>query len=239
MGKQPLYRAIAESIETRISNGRYMPDAPLPPEPLLEKEFGVSRITIRKALDQLKQKGLLYSRSGKGTIVRTDALIPQAMKITCSIAELSYYAQSTVYSALECTTIIAHERLAEKLHVPLGQEVLYMSGTRGDGDGPPFVFEEIYVPKAFSYGVSNANLDHRTIFATIERVHGVSIAEVRQVVTAIIPDKVLRDILSLTNRDCCLRAVRIYSTSDGRPVELAIVHYDSKKFEHTTIAYAS
>jgi DNA-binding GntR family transcriptional regulator len=238
MSKQPLYRVIAEAIEVRIANGGYATDTPLPPEPALEKEFGVSRITIRKALDQLKQRGLLYSRSGKGTIVRTDALVPQAMKITCSIAELSYYAQSTVYSPLGCAMVPADERLAEKLLVAPGQDVLCMTGTRGAGDGPPFAFEEIYVPQAFCSGIDNWDLNDRTIFGTIEKMHGVSIEEVRQVVTAIIPDKAVRGILGLTDRDCCLRAVRLYLTRDGRPVELAVVHYDSKKFELTTIAYA-
>jgi GntR family transcriptional regulator len=239
MSKQPLYRAIAASIQARIANGRYAPETTLPPEPLLEKEFGVSRITIRKALDVLKQKGLLYSRSGKGTIVRTDALVPQAMKITCSIAELSYYAQSTVYAPLDCTSVPADDRLGEKLLVPIGQDILYMTGTRGDGHGAPFAFEEIYVPEPFSAGISNLGLDHRTIFGTIEKVHGIAIEEVRQVVTAVMPDKTVRHVLGLGDHDCCLRAVRLYLTAGGRPAQLAIVHYDSRKFELVTIAYAS
>lgn len=238
MLKQPLYRTIASSLETRISTGTYGPDELLPPEVILEQEFGVSRTTIRKALEQLKQKGLLYSRSGKGTIVRTDALVSQAMKITGSIAELSYYAQSTHYSPMNCTSISADQRLAEKLLVPEGEDVLYMTGTRGNDEGPAFAFEQIYVPKAFSAGISNFNLAGRTIFGTIEKVHGISIGEVRQVVTAVMPDKELRQVLSLTNRQCCLRAVRLYLARDSRPVQLAVVHYDSTKFEHNTVVYA-
>jgi len=238
MSERPLYRAIADSIEARISCGGYAPDESLPPEPLLGKEFGVSRITIRKALAQLKKKGLLYSRSGKGTIVRTDALISQSMKITGSIADLSYYAQSTLYTARQCLQVPADQRLAEKLSIPVDDSVLYMTGMRKNPEGPPFAFEEIYVPKPFSSGIDNFDLGGRTVFGMIETVHGVSIGEVRQVVTAVMPDKRLRDALGLTNRQCCLRAVRLYIARDKRPAELAIVHYDSTKFEHTMVLYA-
>ena len=59
---RPLYRALAERIESRIAAGNYAVGSQLPTEPELEREFGVSRITIRQALGLLKRRGLLASR---------------------------------------------------------------------------------------------------------------------------------------------------------------------------------
>jgi DNA-binding GntR family transcriptional regulator len=68
---RPLYRALAERIESRIAAGHYAVGSQLPTEPEFEREFGVSRITIRQALRLLKRRGLLASRSGLGTVVRS------------------------------------------------------------------------------------------------------------------------------------------------------------------------
>lgn len=237
MTSQPLYRLVATAIEARIAEGHYVVDEPLPTEPELGREFGVSRITVRKALGQLKRKGLLFSRSGKGTIVRSDALVPHTMKITCSIADLTYYAQETSYLPIACETISATPYLAKHLRISLSDRVLLMTGSRGHGDSDYFAYEEIYVPEPFSAGISNANLQDRTIFGEIERAHGVTISEVRQALTAVMPEEKVRAALKLSNEACCLRAVRVYITRDGRPAQLAVVHYDSDRFEHTTVIY--
>src|SRR5512142_1014301 len=68
--ERPLYRSLATRLERRIAEGRYPIGSQLPPEPALEQEFGVSRITIRQALSMLKRRGLVASRSGIGTVVR-------------------------------------------------------------------------------------------------------------------------------------------------------------------------
>ena len=89
--ERPLYRVIAERIEARIARGDYAAGQSLPPEPALQREFTVSRITIRQALALLKRKGLLDSRSGKGTIVRQPGLDHSSMRMTGSLNDLVYY----------------------------------------------------------------------------------------------------------------------------------------------------
>jgi DNA-binding GntR family transcriptional regulator len=234
----PLYRAIAASIEARISAGKYGPDEPLPPEPLLEQEFGVSRITIRRALGQLKQKGLLHSRSGMGTLVRAEALNSDAMRVTGSIEGLSYYAAKTRYVPIDCRYVKAKSDIATQLGIAIGERVLYMNGNRGNGAETPFAFEELYVPSQFSKGISNAKLDGRTVFSIIEDLHGVAIAQVRQAVTAVMPTSKARRVLGLSKRQCCLKGVRLYLGRNNRPVELSVTYYDSTRFEYTTTLYA-
>ena len=63
---QQLQRALRHAIETRLLG----PDDALPPERDLATDFGVSRITVRKAIDGLVSEGLLVRRQGSGTFVR-------------------------------------------------------------------------------------------------------------------------------------------------------------------------
>src|SRR5688572_24714442 len=68
-GRGPLYRRLEERLRHAIESGALKPDQALPPERDLADELGVSRITLRKALDGLVGSGLLVRRQGAGTFV--------------------------------------------------------------------------------------------------------------------------------------------------------------------------
>ena len=64
---QPKYRQIVESLRANIKSGQYRNGARLPSEAELVRRFGVSRMTVVKAMQQLQQEGLLVRRTGSGT----------------------------------------------------------------------------------------------------------------------------------------------------------------------------
>ena len=67
---RPLYRQLERALRRAIEGGQIAADDALPPERDLAADFGVSRITVRKAIDGLVQEGLLVRRQGSGTFVR-------------------------------------------------------------------------------------------------------------------------------------------------------------------------
>ncbi|TCP29962.1 GntR family transcriptional regulator [Scopulibacillus darangshiensis] len=67
--KGPLYLQIKNILKDRILHGAYTIGTNIPPEPQLEEEFGVSKVTVRNAIKELVQEGYLEKRSGKGTKV--------------------------------------------------------------------------------------------------------------------------------------------------------------------------
>lgn len=236
MTERPLYRAIADLIASRIEGGTYEAGAPLPPEPLLEKEFGVSRITIRRALSQLKQKGLLFSRSGKGTLVRSDVRGTRSMRVTGSISELTYYAAETGYLPISRGEVPATAEIAEELRIEPGQAVILFVGVRTDGQARSIAYEEVYVPLEFVGDIDNRALRGGTIFGALEEANGFSITEVHQTISAVIPGDDIR--ARLDHPDCCLRSTRTYLERSGRPVELAITFYNPGRFKYTTVLFA-
>ncbi len=70
-GTTPLYRQLGELLRHRIRNEEL---AVLPPERDLAAHYGISRITVRKALQSLEREGLIMRRQGSGTVVRRRSL---------------------------------------------------------------------------------------------------------------------------------------------------------------------
>jgi GntR family transcriptional regulator len=71
-GGTPLYRQIADKIEAQIAAGELQPDRPIPSELRMAEEFGVARLTARRAVRELVERELVYVVRGKGTFVRPE-----------------------------------------------------------------------------------------------------------------------------------------------------------------------
>lgn len=66
------YIRVAEELAARIAAGDIAPGSRLPPEKALADEFGVAYGTVRRAMDVLRERGLIVTRWGKGTFVREE-----------------------------------------------------------------------------------------------------------------------------------------------------------------------
>ncbi|MDD4153572.1 MAG: GntR family transcriptional regulator, partial [bacterium] len=68
-GPEPIYRCLQESIIAKVNKGEFQPDDALPSENHLAKEYGISRGSVRTALKELQNKGIIYSVVGKGSFI--------------------------------------------------------------------------------------------------------------------------------------------------------------------------
>ncbi|GLC87306.1 GntR family transcriptional regulator [Lysinibacillus piscis] len=78
--KEPFYIQVKNELKERIIKGDYPIGSLLPPEPVLEKEFGVSKITIRKAVEQLAIEGYVEKHSGIGTTILDNRAVSKLSK---------------------------------------------------------------------------------------------------------------------------------------------------------------
>ena len=85
-GSKPLYEQLKEIIVQKINSGEYLPKQALPGERVLMEQFGVSRITVRQAIGDLVNEGILYREHGKGTYV-ADKRIERPLARLWGIAE--------------------------------------------------------------------------------------------------------------------------------------------------------
>jgi GntR family transcriptional regulator len=68
-GPVPLYVQLADLLEEQIKKGALQPNRPIPSEATLQQQHGVSRGTARRAVDLLRERGLVSTVAGKGTYV--------------------------------------------------------------------------------------------------------------------------------------------------------------------------
>jgi GntR family transcriptional regulator len=71
-GMTPVYVQVADVIAARIERGELVPNRPIPSEATMQQEFGIARGTARKAVDLLRERGLVVTVAGRGTFVRPE-----------------------------------------------------------------------------------------------------------------------------------------------------------------------
>jgi GntR family transcriptional regulator len=144
------YRQIADLLRERIDTGSYAPDDPLPSEPELAAELGVSRVTINKAISLLRTAGLVRVRRGSGTYVRSTPRITRDARYRYAnprAAELEGRALGLTPRA-ECTEVSKVEASAEvagALGIDEGDPVV-VRHRRLFADGEPTRLADAYLP---------------------------------------------------------------------------------------------
>jgi GntR family transcriptional regulator len=140
----PAYARLRDTLTARIARGDWTPDAPLPSEARLAREFDVSIGTVRKAVDGLVEEGLLERRQGSGTFLRGPSFSSSLFRFFAmrgADGDAAPIPSSTVLSRTHATP---PTEAAEALGT---QDTIRITRLRSLSD-LPVLYEELYIPSA-------------------------------------------------------------------------------------------
>jgi len=128
--KNTRYQEVADELRAEIASATYKIGQCLPTEHELCQRFSASRFTVRKAIDVLRDLGLLESRSGYGTFVVSLRPQEKVVQTLSSFEELLQYPAETYRKQIEAKTITASPELALLLQASAGQEWVWLQAMR-------------------------------------------------------------------------------------------------------------
>ncbi|MCI8453327.1 MAG: GntR family transcriptional regulator [Lachnospiraceae bacterium] len=158
----PLYVQLSNEIEDKIARMEYKPGGRLLPELEMARVYGISVITVRKAINGLVEKGFVERRQGKGTFVAKPKY-SRNMKKLQSFSEMCF--QMGVRpgaKVLEERLVSADENVAKRLGIQVGSRVVYISRLRL-ADEEPVQIEKSFFPLKYAF-LLNAEFDDNSLF---------------------------------------------------------------------------
>lgn len=167
----PLYQQVMEEIRAGVVNGGYGTGDKIPSEAELSEMFSVSRITVRRAVGELVEEGLLTKRQGKGTYVTRRKMqrkimqesIVQSFSDTCRVNGLVPGAR-----VLQREVVPSGKEGERLLGLSPDDQLVYIRRVR-TADGIPIMLEDNYFPRARFGFLLDAELDDASLFDVIER----------------------------------------------------------------------
>lgn len=170
----PLYVQLMDELEASIRNGVYKPGDKIMTEAEMAREYGVSLITVRKAVGSLMEKGLVVRKQGKGTFV-TKPKYSRNMKKLQSFTEMcEQMGVKPGARVLENRLIAADKKVADRLGIEPGSNVVYISRLRLADDEPVQV-EKSYFPLKYAF-LLEEDLNNGSMFECLKEKAGAKVA---------------------------------------------------------------
>jgi DNA-binding GntR family transcriptional regulator len=177
----PLYFQIAENLKQTIDDGTVKPGERLDNELDLAERLGVSRPTVRQAVQRLVEQGLVVRRRGLGTVVAAPRIL-RSVALTSLHDDLAASGRHPATTVLAACEIQAGDELALVLGLPPGAAVLSLERLRL-ADGTPLAIMHNYLPAGLLKGRPEDMLEKTGLYELL-RTQGVELRAGEQVIGA-------------------------------------------------------
>lgn len=212
-GPTPLYRELSDRIGRQIEGGDLSPGAALPPERTLAELHGVSRVTVRKAMEQLSSRGLIEQRRGAGTFV--------ARRVSQPLSVLTSFSEDVAARGMVAESRLVHSGVGRAspeeviaLALAPGHPVTRITRLRS-ADGQPLALEAATV---LNEALPDPSLTSDSLYAALAD-RGMRPVRAVQRLTAIAIDPYAADLLEVQPGAPALLITRIGYTAEDRAVE--------------------
>lgn len=233
----PLYHQIFLILKERIRRGEFVAGGLLPGEEELARQFNVSRITAKRALNDLASEQLVTRRRGLGTVVAggSAAAVVKGSFDTL-VRSLERMGADTDVELIEVADDHAAGEVAELLMVEPGAPVRRITRLRRL-DGDPFSHLVTYLPERVGARMQKRDLQSKSMLKLLKAA-GVEPAEAEQWITAVGAEPQISQALGLPAGSPLLRIVRVIRERGGSPIQLIYAHYHPERFAYHIQAVA-
>lgn len=235
----PLYFQLKNYYLDKIENGIYKPGSMIPSETEIQKQFGVSRITVRRALMELENEGYLEKKPGIGTFITERK---KNDKVTQALDNISTWTETMQEKGItpgtsrsEITEVSPPPDVALFLKIDFSDKVIRIKRWR-TGDGKPFCIMTNYILSSMVPGIVEDGLDQESLYKVYEEKYGIKFGIAREIVEARGANLEESEYLKVAEGSPVLLVTRISYDTDGNPFEVVkqTTRADSYKY-HVTL----
>jgi len=229
----PRYHKLAMTLAGRIGKGEYPIGDLIPGEEQLCREFGLSRYTVRSALRQLQDAGLIQKRNGIGTQVIATAPSRTFAHTIGSIDEVQQYALDTRLTGHKTALVTADDLLAQELRCDVGQRLLRITAVRvagGNDRGEVIAWTRIHIIEPYSAIQDELATMTDAIGTRIETRFDERITAIEQTISARCLGQLEADVLKVKRNSAGLQVARRYLGRDGKPFEFVTSIHPAARF---------
>ncbi len=204
------YQQIADSLRRRVEAGEFTAGGLLPSEADLVARYKASRVTVRRALEDLRDEGLVDSRQGSGWFVATDPLPQNLGRLGTIEDQLLDSGRASERRILDFAFVAAPAHVAELL----GADDVLMTRRLNLADGEPFALVTVWCPAELASGLSRDDVEARPFYELLD----VELGSARQRIRAGVASADDARLLGVLPGGPVLACERVTRTVDGTPV---------------------
>jgi len=227
----PLYFQVKEYLKSQISSGVYKVDELIPSERELSEDFELNRLTVRQAINELVNEGLLYRQRGVGTFVAEPKIEQPLSKLTNFSTDMQQRGIVPGALVVSMSVIPADKRVSSFLQIEEGLEVLELVRVR-TGNGEPMALERSYLVYSKVTPLVGMNMENVSLYGMLEDVCGLKLVRAVQSIeiASARPDEA--NILDIGLHDSVMMIERTtYAEGMDKPIEYVRSLYRGDRYK--------
>jgi GntR family transcriptional regulator len=212
----PLYHQLEAVLKAEIESGRWRPGEQIPTETQLVEDFGVSKITVRQALQGLVDLGYIRREHGRGTFVSKRKFDEGPRELTSFSEEMKGHSLQATSRILANTVGEAEVRVAKALGVPAQSPVLVLTRLRL-ANGEPLTVQTAYIPAAL---VPRLEIDEfSSLYEVLQARYHLYAARAKETYLAATADDSVTKLLGIRKGAAVFRVERVTFLPNDKPFE--------------------
>jgi GntR family transcriptional regulator len=226
--KLPLYAQLKEQIIARISRGDLAPGDQIPSQRLLCEHYGMSHMTVRRAISELLHEGVLYAIAGKGLYV-TEPKQDAELFLSGFSEDMARRGMLASSQVLAAEIVGASTVLASALGVEVGTALVHLRRLRL-ADGEPMAVQSSYLPYALCPGLLKHDLERGSLFGLLRDTYHLRLVDGTMVVEAALADVEQARLLGLRPLAPVLIIEQLTYLDSSQPIEFVRSAYRADRY---------
>lgn len=229
-GPVPLYYRLEQQLRDRIESEEFAPGASLPTEDQICEQYGVSRITVRRALEGLHQQRLIVRRRGVGSFV-AEKPVGINSRLTGSLNQFLSAAASLQIHCLSLEEATPPVEVSQIFSLANGTRATLLKTLGSLDDATPVAYLEIWFPIDIGSRLSKDEIDgHMPVVRLAERKMNLQLTRAEQLIEPGEAGSAAARYLRVDGNAPILRVKRIYYVHPDRPIEVAYARYHPDRY---------
>ncbi|QEY33676.1 GntR family transcriptional regulator [Caproiciproducens galactitolivorans] len=229
----PKYYILKQKLIEKIDQEEFKANEMIPSERELIQQYDVSRITVRKAIDELVNEGYLYKVQGKGTFVKSDAYSQDLISITSCTQDVINLGMTPSRKVISASVLEADNKRCRNLELGKNEKVFRLERVYY-ADSEPINHTVTYLPYKLFPGIEKYDFSKESLYKVLEEKYDIKITKAKRSVEAILAKDKIAEYLDVEpGKPILLFGCITYGISNGKeiPIENFKCCYRSDKFK--------
>lgn len=229
---KPFYAQVRDALRAQILDGTLASHDRIPSENQMVEMFGVSRITVRQALQELENEGLIFRVHGKGTFVSKPKAFQDLTTLQSFGEAMHPHGHETFSKLVSVREMIADGLPKERLRLGKGERMVEIKRVRYL-NREPMSCETSYFTLGVGRRLAREDLSTQDILVILENVLGIDIGHANLILGSTLADEQQARLLDTESESPMLHIERLVTSSDGSPLMFEHLYHRGDSFRYT------
>ncbi len=228
----PLYYQFKQSLLGRFENNEFSAGQPIPPEMDLMHEYGISRATVRRAMQEMEQEGYIHRTPGRGTFVLRTRIRRGLTRLSSFTEDMQARGQTVTSRLLEFAVKAPPPYIAEQFDVGQDELLLYIYRLRL-ADGLPVVINESYLRPPAGISISEKEVQGAVSLWALLEHKGLRLLEADRVIEAVLASEERAALLDVPVGTALLQVEGMAYIANHVPLEYSLVITSGDRYKYS------